>query len=125
MAPAKQVVLCVDDRETTLTVHKALFGSQGYEVLTAHTAAEALAVLRAHAVSLVILDQELSDQSGAERAREIKNCLPQLPVMMLTGAAEKPERLERVDVFLSKLEPPNVVFAHVAELLSRSTAAKL
>jgi DNA-binding NarL/FixJ family response regulator len=56
-----------------------------YDVESAATAAQALAVLRREPVAVVILDYRLPDRSGLDTLSEIHSLRPGVPVVMMTG----------------------------------------
>jgi CheY-like chemotaxis protein len=51
------VILCVDDEDIPRTLRKTVLARQGYTVLSAVSAAEALELLDQHHVDLVLTDQ--------------------------------------------------------------------
>ena len=66
----------------------------------------------------MIADHFLSDKSGAEIAAEMKEIKPQVPILIVSAAAEPPEGLEFADGFLSKLDGPDALLDRVASLLA-------
>ena len=54
-------------------------------MLLAHSAAECLAQARAEAPALVILDVQLPDRSGVDLLPELKACIGEAPVIVITG----------------------------------------
>ena len=113
----RPLILCVDDAEVALRVRKLLLSSAGYSVLTAASGEEGLELFKHNPVELVIADHFLTDRSGAEIAAEMKQINPQVPVLIVSAAAEKPSGLEFADRFLSKGEGPDALLDSVAELL--------
>ncbi|MDB5790775.1 MAG: chemotaxis protein CheY, partial [Massilia sp.] len=59
-------ILCVDDEPNILSALRRLFRSQGYEVLTAQSAREGLAVLEARPVDVVISDMRMPGMDGVQ-----------------------------------------------------------
>src|SRR5690348_89887 len=57
-------ILCVDDEETPLVLRKFLLQKAGYEVLTARSAEEALAIASTSAVDLVLSDYLMPGTTG-------------------------------------------------------------
>ena len=49
----------------------------------------------------------------------MKQFKPQVPILIVSAAAEQPSGLECVDGFLSKGEGPDVLLDGIAELLNR------
>lgn len=91
------VVLVVDDEPASLrAVRRAL--SDGYEVLTAGSAVEALAVLAARPVALVIADQRMPGALGTEFLAQTVEQYPDLVRVMLTGYADVDVLQEAINV---------------------------
>lgn len=117
-SPTHPLVLCVDDAEVALRVRKLLLTGAGYRVLTAASGEEGLAAFKDNPVELVIADHFLSDTSGAEIAAEMKQLKPEVPILIVSAAAEPPPGLEFSDGFLSKGEGPDALLDAIARLLS-------
>jgi len=114
------LVLCIDDADVALRVRKLLLTNAGYAVLTAPSGEEGLEVFKQHPVELVIADHFLSDKTGAEIAREMKEVKPQVPILIVSAASEEPAGMEFADGFLSKGEGPDALLEKIAGLLHRS-----
>jgi two-component system NtrC family response regulator len=80
-----QTILIVDDEKNYLVLLEALLGAEGYEVMTASAAQQALAVLRQSDVDLVITDMKMPGMSGMELLDECKKIKPEVPVITLTA----------------------------------------
>ncbi len=81
-------ILVVDDEPSNLQVVLRVFAKDDYNILTAVTAAEALAQLgAANSPDLVLLDVMLPDMSGYELCRQIRNrhSMLELPIIILTA----------------------------------------
>jgi CheY-like chemotaxis protein len=111
------LILCIDDAEIALRVRKLLLTSAGYSVLTASSGEEGLEVFKQSPIELVIADHFLTDKTGAEIAKEMKDVKPQVPILIVSAASEEPEGLEFVDGFLSKGEGPDILLESIARLL--------
>ena len=96
-----------------------MLSTAGYNVLTANSGEEGLELFKQNPIELVIADHFLSDKTGVEIAREMKELKPQVPILILSAAAEKPAGLEFTDGFLAKGEPPQVVLDAIARLLPK------
>jgi CheY-like chemotaxis protein len=114
----KEVILCVDDEETSLRLRKPVLEQAGYEVMTAASAAQALEVLSSRKIDLLLTDYLMPGQTGTELARAAKSICPQLPVILLSGVSELPPDMEHVDLFVSKVEGPQSMCEKVAAVLS-------
>jgi PAS domain S-box-containing protein len=83
-------VLAVDDDALVLMNTSAMLEDLGHTVFEAKSGAEALRILRATEVDLVITDQAMPHMTGAQLAVAIKSEWPRIPVIIATGYAEMP-----------------------------------
>lgn len=118
IAVKPRLILCIDDAEVALRVRKLLLNSEGYNVLAAASGEEGLELFRQHPVELVISDHFLSGKSGTEVAREMKVLKPEVRILIISAALEKPEGLEFADGFLAKGEAPEILLDTIARLLA-------
>ncbi len=101
-------VLVVDDIFANVKLLEARLSAEYFDVLTAHSGMEALAVLEAERVDVVLLDVMMPGMDGFEVCRRIKSAPKTLhvPVVMVTAldqASEKVQGLEAgADDFLTK-----------------------
>jgi signal transduction histidine kinase len=97
-------ILAVDDDALILMSTVDMLEDLGHSVISAHSGAKALELLREGAeVDLLITDFSMPGMSGAELARSAKTLRPDLPVLLATGYAELPEG---VDNSLPRLGKP-------------------
>jgi CheY-like chemotaxis protein len=120
--PSSATILCVDDEETPLFLRKKVLEKCGWEVVTAGSAKQALAVIKGHAVDLVVTDQLMPEVPGTELAKMVKSDNPNLPVVLLSGVNDLPGGAEYADVFISKLEGPVVLCDRIKTLLEERQA---
>lgn len=113
----RPLILCVDDAQIALRIRKLLLTIAGYEVITAASGEEGLEVFKRDNVDLVIADHFLSDKTGTEIAREMKTIKPNVPILIVSAAADTPEGIEYADEFLSKGDAPEVLLGTIARLL--------
>jgi DNA-binding response OmpR family regulator len=78
-------VIIVDDEESTVAICKFALQRLGMEVETALTASEALAKVRQEAFDLAVVDWLLPDGSGMALFRMMREHLPQLVGILITG----------------------------------------
>ncbi|MCX7642291.1 MAG: response regulator [Armatimonadetes bacterium] len=78
-------VLIVDDEESTVAICKFALQRLGMEVDTALTATEALSKVRQEAFDLAVVDWILPDGSGMALFRMMREHLPQLVGILITG----------------------------------------
>ncbi len=78
-------ILVVDDETELLVSCKKLLGKMGYEVITASSAATALAALEEQEFDLILCDLQLPDIDGMEVLARIKKSQQEVPVVMISG----------------------------------------
>lgn len=115
----KAVILCVDDEEIPRTVRVMVLAKQGYTVLSAVSAAEALELLDQHHVDLLLTDQMMPGIVGTELAKRLRAERPRLPIIIVSGMNEIPDDAIFADRFVSKVEGPEALFRNIAEVLAR------
>ena len=119
---ASPVILCVDDEDIPRTLRGLVLGKQGYTVLSAVSAAQALELLDLHHVDLVLTDQIMPEIAGTELARRLRATRPLLPIIIVSGVNEIPEDASFADRFISKVEGPEALFRNIAEVLAQYAA---
>ncbi|UCE62195.1 MAG: PAS domain S-box protein [Phycisphaerales bacterium] len=85
----EMLVLVEDDKHVRSIMTSTLRGT-GYHVLQARDGLEAMDTIRAHKnlVRLVVLDLDVPRKSGESCLREIRQMLPETPVVLVTGSAD-------------------------------------
>jgi adenylate cyclase len=114
-------VLVVDDQPQNLRLLDAVLSPRGYTVLTAAGGEEALDLLHAHPVDLVLLDILMPRMDGYQVCRRIRSDerTAFVPVVMVTasGSQERIESLEAgADDFVQKPFDQAELLARVASL---------
>jgi CheY-like chemotaxis protein len=116
--PTRPVILCVDDEWNGLEGRKMLLEESGCTVLASTSGAEALKLFASNPVDLVLLDYHMPQMSGDVVAERMKADQPDIPIVLLSGDDELPEKVLRsVDVFVSKSEPPENLLQTIEHLL--------
>lgn len=123
MPETKTVILCVDDETIPRTLRKLILEKQGYDVIVATSAIEALEILKTTRFDLVLTDQMMPGMTGTELTKRIKSSMPRMPVIIISGMNELPVGADHADRFISKIEGPEALFEGIAEVLGeyRST----
>jgi response regulator RpfG family c-di-GMP phosphodiesterase len=89
MSPAPGgAVLCVDDEPHILSALRRLFRTQGYEVLTATSAADGLALMAQQPVDVVISDMRMPGMDGVQFLERARAMRPEALRLLLTGHAD-------------------------------------
>jgi DNA-binding NtrC family response regulator len=87
MITTKPALLFVDDESRIVNLLRMMFRSE-YEVLTASSGAEALAVLAKQPVQVIVSDQRMPGMSGVELLAEVRKRAPQTMRILLTGYSD-------------------------------------
>jgi two-component system NtrC family response regulator len=80
-----ETILIVDDEKNYLVVLEALLGPEGYEILTADNARNAIRLIEESELDLVITDIKMPGISGMQLLEEAKKISPDLPIIMMTA----------------------------------------
>lgn len=78
-------ILVVDDEENIRLLYEIELKEEGYDVMTASTAEEALNLLETYKPDLITLDIRLPGMNGIEFLRKVKEKKRNLPVLMCTA----------------------------------------
>jgi len=92
------VILAVDDDELILAALRAFFTIETeYQLLTASSAAEALAVVSKQPVDLVLSDFLMPETNGVEFLKQVRDLQPDAPRILLTGFADKENAIRGIN----------------------------
>ncbi|HEX5890310.1 MAG TPA: sigma-54 dependent transcriptional regulator [Pyrinomonadaceae bacterium] len=121
IARPRKKILVVDDEPTVTGSLELILSEAGYEVLTAHTVADAIGVLKQTPVDLVITDLRLSDASGIDLTLHIKRTTPDVEVILMTAYGSIDVTIEAIKAgayyYLEKPYTPDRLFALVDRAL--------
>lgn len=120
-APADEhgTVLVVDDEHPFRLAAHRILSAQGYRVLHAATASEALRICAEldGNIGLLLTDMFLSDWRGNELAAHLRRSYPDLKIMFMSGDPDG-EKRAGTDVFLAKPFSNRDLVDHVAAALA-------
>jgi DNA-binding NtrC family response regulator len=118
--PAKKI-LVVDDEPSVTDSLELILGGAGFEVLTAASFAESTNILQKKQVDLVITDLRLSDGSGLDVIKHIKQHTPDIEVILMTAYGSLDVTIEAIKAgayyYLEKPYTPDRLFALVDRAL--------
>ncbi|MGH7504900.1 MAG: response regulator, partial [Longimicrobiales bacterium] len=123
-----ETLLLVEDEETVRKLAHKILSRQGYAVLEAANGVEALRVCDGHtgSIDLVVTDVVMPEMGGGELAERLKQVLPGVPVLMMSGYAEdavlRHGIAESHGWFLEKPFTPDALVRKVREVLDTSDA---
>lgn len=83
------VILWADDEIELLKPHIMFLKAKGYEMVTANSGTDALAIMGERHIDVVILDENMPGLSGLDVLNRIKQTAPHTPVIMITKNEEE------------------------------------
>ena len=89
----KARILIVDDEKIILKAYPLELAAAGYEVFTASTGAEALALIDRERVDIVYVDYTMPDMNGVTVCQKIKMRSPDTEVVLISGHRQDAEYL--------------------------------
>jgi two-component system KDP operon response regulator KdpE len=117
------LVLAVDDEPGILRLIKLGLTPQGFRVLTAGSATEALDVAQDYRPDIALLDIVMPDMSGLELMRELRE-RGELPVILLTAKGTDSDKVRGLEMgaddYLAKPFSPEELCARVRAVLRRA-----
>jgi DNA-binding response OmpR family regulator len=126
---AGEPILIVDDTPVNLKLTRILLVNEGYKVMTAASAEEALDLLRSYHPQLILADIQLPGIDGLELTRRIKKNdeTRDITVVALTAFAMKGDEQKAVDAgcdgYITKPIDTRSLGARIRELLNRRAEA--
>lgn len=90
----KNRILVVDDEAALRTVLSSELHTEGYVVSIASDGDEAIELLQSQAFDLILLDIKMPRVDGFQVLRFVKEKLPSIKVIMLTGFADLKNAIE-------------------------------
>ncbi|MBL7032718.1 MAG: sigma-54-dependent Fis family transcriptional regulator [Candidatus Delongbacteria bacterium] len=81
----KHTILIVDDEQNQRDTLAGFLRKRGYEVLTAESGKEALALVREQTVDLAISDLRMPEMSGLELLTELRELQPEIVFILITA----------------------------------------
>ncbi|MBT5900590.1 MAG: response regulator [Opitutaceae bacterium] len=118
-----QNILTIDDEEVILSLLRELFEKEGYSIAQASTPREAKAAIAAKTPDLIITDLQLANSDGLELVGSIRQDLPDVPVILLTGVYFDEQTIDeklstKITAYHNKTAPLEALLKTVRKLLS-------
>lgn len=89
-------ILVVDDMAAVLQMVGVLLGRMGYAVHLAGNARDALLLLEAHAIDLIVTDVMMPECDGIAFLKEVRQRTTEVPVVLMTGGAQLDMAMEAI-----------------------------
>ena len=121
IAQPRKKILVVDDEPSVTGSLELILSEGGYDVLTAHSFADATSILKQTTPDLVITDLRLTDASGIDLIMHIKRNTPDLEVILMTAYGSLDVTIEAIKAgayyYLEKPYTPDRLFTLVDRAL--------
>lgn len=118
-------VLAIDDEPQILRALKTTLTAAGYDVATARSGEEGLAVAASQAPALIVLDLGLGDMDGGDVIRRLR-AWSQVPVIVLSVRADQRDKIEALDAgaddYVTKPFDTEELIARIRATLRRARA---
>ena len=122
-------LLLVDDEANILAALKRLLRRDGYNILSANSGQEGLALLAQHDVDVIVSDQRMPGMTGVEFLRTAKGSHPNTVRIVLSGYTELQSVTDAVNEgsiykFLTKPWDDQLLREHIAEAFKHKEMAE-
>ncbi len=112
------VILSVDENSAILYARYKVLQGAGYGVLSATDGEQALSMLHAYPVDLVLLDYALPGTDGEIVTQKIKRCKQDVPVVAVSANPIPEETLTCADCVVTTREGPVPLLKRIGQLLT-------
>jgi two-component system cell cycle sensor histidine kinase/response regulator CckA len=125
-AGGEHTILLVEDEPGVRRMVRQALRRQGYNVLEAASAAEALQLCQRHrnSIHLLVTDVVMPHMSGRQLAQQVRSLLPQLRTLFISGyaheASENQVEFGTEDAFIAKPFTPEVFVGKIREVLQKT-----
>jgi len=125
----KAYILVVDDEETIRETLRIILEENGYKVDTAKNGAEAIEKSNTNYYDLALLDIRLPDIEGTKLLTKMKDTLPKMVKIMVTGYASMENAIEALnygaDAYITKPVSPEELLRVIDEKLRAKREAEV
>ena len=112
-----ETILVVDDNRFILELVVAILKRQHYRVLSASSGDAALEVAANHSIDMLLSDVQMPIMTGPELARRLRRQRPELPILLMSGAAMHKDFDAEEWGFLEKPFSPTILVRTVRKIL--------
>lgn len=93
----KEKILIIEDEKSICNFISTILDANGYDVLIANTAKNALAMISSHCPNLIILDLGLPDADGITVLKFVREW-SQIPVIIVSARTHEKDKVEALDL---------------------------
>lgn len=119
-----QHLLLVDDDQNLSSLTKEYLEAKGFVVTLCQSGEEGLAAYKSGAFDACILDVRMPFKDGFALSQDIREISPQVPIIFLTGAVQKEERIKGLslgaDDYITKPFSMEELYLRIRNTLNRS-----
>ncbi len=120
-------ILIIDDDVELATLFVDYLTLEGFRTSAAHSGAEGVEAALHEELDLIVLDEAMPGEDGAEVLRRLRE-KSEVPVLMLTVRDDSPERIRTLELgaddCVRKPCPPRELVARINAILRRTTSAR-
>lgn len=121
----KRTILCVDEDERSLSIHKVMLETRGYRVVACSTPERAVEVMQSGGIDLVLADLPLPKPAAVGLVDRLKAISPATPTIVFKGASGACTESMLADLLLSKSNcNPAQLLDHIRVALVRKRGPK-
>ena len=91
-------ILVVDDEPPIRRFLRTSLTAQGYEIVEAENAKEALGQLGRNRIDVIVIDLGLPDMDGLEILKHVRESGSDIPVIVLSSRTNEPEKVKALDL---------------------------
>jgi DNA-binding NtrC family response regulator len=119
-------ILCIDDSENILELHRALLESNGHKVLVALDGPSGIAISHNECIDAVVIDFNMPGMNGDQVALAIMKNQPTARVVVCSGVLDEiPESLKWfADAVLPKADGPQALLSAIARVVRSGATDK-
>jgi DNA-binding response OmpR family regulator len=125
MASPQTRILCTEDDADARDLIILILNDEGYEVICAENAKDALALVKAQKFDLYLLDNWLPDISGKDLTEKIRQFDSQTPILFYSAAGYERDKKNALragaQAYLVKPAHPEALVAEIARLIASNT----
>lgn len=118
-------ILIVEDDQRVHKALRRLFEPEGYSIEATFDGASGLKAALAAPPSAVVLDMRLPVMSGRDVCREIKQAVPNIPVIIVSAASDVTDKVSLLEIgaddYVTKPFSPRELLARVRAAIRRSS----
>ncbi|MBI1759854.1 MAG: sigma-54-dependent Fis family transcriptional regulator [Acidobacteria bacterium] len=112
-------ILVIDDDPTVLEITEFHLKSEGYEVVTTASSLEGARLAEEDAFDLVLTDLQMPELDGLELVKRLKESVPHLPVIMISGHGSEAKAREATEQGAFYFVDKPVDFSNLLLLIGR------